>query len=195
MTEVRLGEFIGENEKADRDAIHIAVAPCITGDSHCRPGGKVKLAFGTNNIVLAAEYDEKECFGVIDPFLTAGWSLQKGQRVYVFLNPGSITGLRHHWSHPAFDNPPQANNESEQWLRQFAERWNFDYDEMIAIATNPARSNDGYPGDYIVARGVDLHSVGELGDDYHQFWSHMETLTGKNYDDKHKERVGWSCSC
>src|SRR3990167_7287266 len=80
---------------AERDAIHIAVAPVVACE-RIRPGQAVGL-------------DENGCarvsrivpIGIADPFLTVDW-IESGQRFYLWLTPNTITGLRHHWQHPAF---------------------------------------------------------------------------------------------
>lgn len=192
MSEIKLGELIPEGTVAERDAVHVAVVPCIVGEDYMSPGQRVKLAYGTQDVVISAMYDHANCVGVIDPFV--GCNIVKGDRVYVFLNPGTITGLRHHWSHPVFDSQPKVESEAETWLRKFAEKWNFDYDEMIEIAAR--ETGDAFPdAEYIVASGNDLHTAGELGPDHDEFWRQIEALTGYKFDEKHRELTKWSCSC
>jgi hypothetical protein len=173
----------------DRDAIHIAILPVIAGED-LSPGAHITLAFGTRNIAIRArdEYEIMPSLGIVDPFLQH-WRIEKGQQFWMFLHPNTITGLRHQWQHPRIDNAPQAVNDAEQWLRGFSERWGFDYDDMIAIATNPSEE------DYIVAHGTGLHSRGELGDEHAQFWQHLSVLTGRSFDTVHQLKTGWSCSC
>jgi len=186
MSEAKLGQLI--DEAAERDAIHIAIVPLIAGD-YLRPAEKIKLKYGSTEIALSAEYDEKRAIGIVDPFLP-GYEVEKGKRFYGCLFPGTVTGMRHHWQHPLFDNRPKVElNEHEVWLKNFCDQWNFDYDQLIdaGVGTGEWR--------YVVANGVDLHSRGELGSDYEEFWTHLEGLTGKTFDNEHREGMGWSCTC
>lgn len=86
--------------------------------------------------------------------------------------------------------PSVKANEHEAWLRQFAERWRFNYDQLIENATNP--SSDWR---YVTANGVDCHSASDLGEDHDLFWKHIEGLTGMKKDELDIENMGWSCSC
>jgi hypothetical protein len=80
-------------EHARRDAVHVAVAPVVAA-AHLLPGQHVGvLADGR------AGADE-EPIGVVDPFLTE--AVRPGQRFWLLLYPGTITSLRHVWTHPAF---------------------------------------------------------------------------------------------
>lgn len=175
-----------------RDAIHIAIMPVVCGEDYMRAGEEVGLVYGTTNTVKHKESIYGiETIGVIDPFLRGDMDslmLKKGDVVWCFLKPGTITGLRHEWTHPGIDNQRPPKNESEKWLRAFSDKWNFNYDEMIS----GAQEDEGY----VVAHGRDLHSRTELDDgDEALFWEHIGILTGHHYDSEHREKFGWSCSC
>ena len=91
----QLGQLI-ENGDRRRDAIHIAVAP-VTAAEQLAPGQHVGL-IEPGNLELVGPCGCN--IGVVDPFLTQ--QVEPGQRFWLFLYPGTITGLRHVWSHPAF---------------------------------------------------------------------------------------------
>jgi len=216
----KLGQLI--KEPVERDAVHIAVIPVQAGDDHIIPGEPLKFAWGSRSVVLrCTDYDPENAVGVADPFLFTRpnkegpitishpdyreiderpTSIRKGDWFWMFLLPGSVTGMRHHYYCAAIDTPPRMPvNEHEDWLREFAQRWNFDYDEMISAATSPKPPEEPKSlwdaQDYICARGQDLHSAGELGDDLRLFWEHIEGLTQQKYSAVHKQHVGWTCTC
>ncbi|HNC56661.1 MAG TPA: hypothetical protein PLP33_14520 [Leptospiraceae bacterium] len=97
--------------------------------------------------------------------------------------------MRHHWQHPAFTKIHTPNSEHENWIRNFANEWNFDYDELIAAATGKTDWR------HVKAYGRDLHGASDLGEDHELFWEHLEGLTGERYSQDHREGMGWSCSC
>lgn len=178
-----LGKILPKNHIQGRDAVHIAVMPVIAGED-LRPGMKLKLKFGTTNVVIEADYGE--FIGRADPFIEH-YEIKTGCCFWMWLNPGSISGLRHEWEHPTIDKKPKKLSVAEIWLHQFAEKWNFDYDEMIREAKN---------GGYALARGRDLHSSKELDvGDEELFWKHIEEVTGQTYSLNHKKDFQWSCSC
>jgi hypothetical protein len=91
----QLGQLIDNGDRR-RDAIHIAVAP-VTAAERLSPGQHVGL-IEQGNLELVGP---SECsIGVVDPFLMR--EVEPGQRFWLFLYPGTITGLRHVWTHPAF---------------------------------------------------------------------------------------------
>ncbi len=91
----QLGQLIKDGDRR-RDAIHVAVAP-VTAAETLVPGQHVGLVQeGNLELVGACGHN----IGVVDPFLTE--QVQPGQRFWLFLYPGTITGLRHVWSHRAF---------------------------------------------------------------------------------------------
>ena len=180
-----LGQFLPEHHNQSRDAIHIAVMPVEAGED-LKPGQKLRLRYGTNSVVLSGSYND-DYIGRADPFID-DWRIKKGQKFWMWLRPGTITGLRHEWVHPTIDCEQKPLGPSELWLREFAEKWNFDYGEMITEALE----KDGY----IVARGRDLHDAGELDPGEEDlFWQHIEIITGEKVSEGHKKNFGWSCSC
>lgn len=106
--------------------------------------------------------------------------------------------MRHEWQHPDFANELPVNeqahdktlekSQAEAWLRAFASKWCFNYDDMIARA----KIEEGY----VVAKGIDLHSASDLDPgDEDQFWRNIEILTGSTFDHDHRRNFAWSCSC
>lgn len=189
MSELTFGKKIVGPQQ--RDAIHIAVMPVTCRGKWLAPGAKVKFVFGSKDEVMECrENEEGDAVGVLDPYLTG--YISDGDRVWLFLRPNTIIGLRHEWMHPLIDAAPVSASESEIWLRRFADEWCFDYKEMISQASSLSRDEWG---NYIVAQGRDLHHRSELGEDHDLFWKHLETLTGQTFGEEHREKFGWSCSC
>lgn len=90
-------------DDARRDAVHVAVAPVIAGDL-LFPGDEVgPLSDGTFGKATNP-------IGVVDPFLRG--PILGGDRFWLLLFPGTITSLRHVWTHPAFTvRPPQPKGQ------------------------------------------------------------------------------------
>ena len=91
----QLGRLIEDGDRR-RDAIHIAVAP-VTATTRLTPGQPIGLV-REGNSELVGPCDRN--IGIVDPFLPG--DVEPGQRFWMFLYPGTITGLRHVWTHPAF---------------------------------------------------------------------------------------------
>ncbi len=103
----QLGKLVTETG-ARRDCVHVAIVP-VTAACPLAPGqrgGFVKE--GNTDLVGTARQDKPvEPLGIVDPFLTE--EVRPGERFYLFLFPGTITGMRHVWSHPSFvAKPPGA---------------------------------------------------------------------------------------
>ena len=190
MSEVKLGKKIKKG-KGQKDAIHIAVVPLIAGERLYK-GHKIKLKFNTDNVALDASYDEENAFGIVDPFLDE-YSVEAGQEFYGLVFPGTVTGMRHEWQHPKFGIAKRELDEHEAWIRDFCDRWKFDYDELISTALS--KSDNSEYDRYIVAQGRDLLSREELGEDHNLFWEHLEGMMSQKFDEKHREGMGWSCTC
>lgn len=87
--EVILGKLLKGGEK--RDAVHIAIAPCVAQET-LHPGQRV-TADGKGTFVSVS-------VGIVDPYLQG--TVKIDEQFYIFLHPNTVTSLRHEWEHPAF---------------------------------------------------------------------------------------------
>lgn len=196
---VDLSKLIGKILKGptERDAVHIAILPCQCAEERLWASSEVGLVYGTTDQIVSKQriYGHNS-IGIVDPYIglldETTREIKRGDWVGVWLWPGSATGLRHHYYLPCVDKVKLPKNEHELWLRRFADKWTFNYDEMIKAAT-AIQNQDEYH--YITAMGKDFHGPEELGEDYVLFWRHLEELTGKLFTQEHKANVWWSCSC
>lgn len=189
MSDVTLGNLI--TGEAERDAIHVAVVPLVAGET-LRVGEKFRLAHGSTEVAMRGDYEvdgNNPPIGIVDPFLD-GYHVTEGQRFWGMLFQNTVTGMRHHWQNPSFENISLSTNIHEQWIREFCDRWNFSFDELI----ENAGSNEEWR--YVTAMGSDLHSASELGEGEEAlFWHHFQGYTGKIFDEDARAGLGWSCSC
>lgn len=130
----KLGQLI--DGEAFKDAIHIAVAP-VTVSRKSYPGDRVGLL---HDGTVSTKADE--VIGILDPYLPDG-PIHEGQKCWLLLFPNTITGLRHEWSHPAFEGwakplptPATPKDSAEARLRWFAEGCGVSYDHMIGAVEN-----------------------------------------------------------
>lgn len=163
-------------EGTPRDAVHIAVAPAKCGPKWLYPAQRVIIK---NGYAWSAEGEKGA--GIVDPFLDD--SVRQGQNFFVFLDPGSITSLRHEWTHPAFDTPtPPRKAGSEQYLQNFADSMGLTFNELMNAADNFISD-----GDYHIFQGFDTPSY-----DAEAFWKNWSTYTGRKAP---KDKHFFSCSC
>lgn len=186
-----LGKII--DGSAQRDAVHIAVAP-VVADEVLQPGQGI--AFVANNSDRVRRF--WTTIGIVDPFLTD--SVQPGQRFFMFLHPGSITSLRHDWTHPAFSQEgrihiPAGVSQEERRLREIAAAIGIGYEEMMSGADEWVETSIGskWGGEYLVQHGSE-----NWRDDFRayvdEFWRLYEVVRGKTVPTEHKESF-FSCSC
>lgn len=186
MSDVQLGSLISGEQH--RDAIHIAVIP-VTASKYLQPGKRVSI--DRNGVAMP----DDSGIGIVDPFLQYG--PDKGEQFWLVLMPNTVTGMRHHWSHPAFDVVPDAptKEESEAWLRKYISKADCpDYDTVIAAATGMRIDGvDGYGeayhvcDEYLHFDGRDAHGQIPV-----EFWDHVENVTGRKCPERPQY---WSCSC
>lgn len=93
MTQVELGKLA--DATAERDAVHLALYPCVAGET-LRPGQRVGVSKVTGHSLASVPW-----VGVVDPFLPR--PVEPGERFWLCVRPGEVTGLRHVYTCPAFD--------------------------------------------------------------------------------------------
>src|SRR5687767_9821896 len=91
---------LGSTHLADlpRDAIHIAIAQVTAGED-LEPGDFVGF-----KDVEGVVYKDARHLGIVDPFIKS--DIKKDKKFYLFLNPNTVTSLRHEWTHPLFNRDP-----------------------------------------------------------------------------------------
>jgi hypothetical protein len=142
-----------------RDAVHFAVAS-ITAAMRLNPGQHVGLD-GTDAAPI----------GVVDPFLKS--PVEAGECCWMILYPNTITGLRHEWTHPAFEGGARA--ESETYLRAFADRLFSYYGKY---------EGEGSRFDLLISQaesggfGTDIEYANDC-QPTKEFWDHFERYTGR----------------
>ena len=166
--EARLGHFIGPDAVVNmRDAVHIAVAPVVAG-CELQVGSRVAILSDGITAVSAGDNgdDSDEAVGIVDPFLP-GWSVPEGTKFWLFLFQGSVTTLRHEWTHPAFPAPSAQTSttktteqEAEFWLRKYASKVNPYYGPEQAFRTLIEDLRQGA----ITYHGTDMHGREDLID-------------------------------
>lgn len=161
MDKLKIGQIITEPQ--ERDAIHMAVAPVIAGEG-LMPGCKVDIVDGVAIEALRGG------IGVVDPFLKK--LIKRGETFWLFLNPGSITSLRHEWSHPAFvtNDPKPLPTASEHYVRGFADANGFTYNHVLDVVTEAIEKGGAYGGDDDQADA--------FNDDKHNLIVHVAAIKG-----------------
>lgn len=199
METVKLGSLVGPDAK--RDAVHVAVFPVQAGE-RLRPGDEVELFDGK-----AFRLDRLNLAGIVDPFLQE--TVHKDEWFYLCIKPGTVTSLRHAWTHPNFPDeeiPGTMNHakvnrkiqsilemagpseaESEKWLRDYAVRFTDggDFEHCFQQLIS------GLVNGRLFRLGRDLHDLSELSD-VDELKLHAENYLGIKIDWNDYE---FSCSC
>ena len=193
MNDLKLGEIITTEQQ--RDAVHVAVVPVIAGED-LEVGMHVGLVPGSTDTVMCAS-PKIDSIGIVDPFLSCG--VDKGQRFWLFLYPGTITSLRHDWSHPAFQAKAgftaEDRDASMEWMRAFA-----------AQHCEPYRDDRQFTAEDLIAAGFDFLKHGDRyvqqGSDSlrdhssaSEFWHHFERITGMQVPDYKRGDSPFCCTC
>ena len=176
-----------------RDAVHFAVVQ-VTASRRLLPGAPVRIM--DNGAMQATTCSHTDRIGIVDPFLKA--AVLPGQSFWLFLNPGSITSLKHHWTHPDIPEPNSNRHpsgmtyqEAENHLRHCAGEWDLEFTDLIEGASNPEEQ-----GRSIDTRGITVQGWDELSQEAREkFWSAMEVVFGREFESDHRESTVFQCCC
>lgn len=194
-----MGDLLPD-DAGGRDAVHVAVVSAFSSTFNLMPGQDIGLAFEQpvgRDVEASPRASTK--IGIVDPYLKA--MVTPGQRFWLYLYPRSITGLNHHWTHPAFSDAkpgeiyarPADKIASEKWLKDFCESASCPGYEAVMRVIKGGSYDDGdynsgrMEDEYIHFNGSDAH--GEIPD---EFWVHVERVMGRAFQSKPKY---FSCSC
>lgn len=180
MSDVKLGQLI-EGE-AERDCIHIALAPVVAGEN-LEPGAHVGLMPDGRAGLIGGVLKP---LGIVDPFLQS--IVLEGHKFWLCLYQNTVTGMRHQWAHPSFVEsalPPRSGyDESKRWLTDFARSVTLDYGRIMDIADKWVEHSAFFGPSY----DYDHYDVPD------EFWSHYERITGKIVPQL-KRQSFFSCCC
>lgn len=178
MSDVNLFEH--PTEFSQRDAIHTAIEPAKAGCDF----RWTKWVKKFNGLWYPAEPDEAH--GIVNPWIEG--DIKRDQLFWVLIKPGSVNGMRHHWSHPTLDEEIKkpTKEESLAWLENYCNTHDCPSldDVLEAINGHPDYRIDG---EYFHCDGRDAHGFIDP-----EFWIHIENYTGFKQDD---QPSSWSCSC
>lgn len=181
MSDTKLGQLIGF--EAQRDAIHIAIAPVVSAGS-VKPGEHIGF-MDDGRVGIRA----KVKLGIADPFLKA--DVQEGERFYMFLYPQTVTGMRHEWQHPEFPiNFPACDNESKRSLEAMAERCGCSLERLLERLDLYAEGSCG-PDDSIQEK------LNRFGDEIavRDMWANYERCRMTKVDESIKTDTYFRCAC
>lgn len=186
MEKVEIGQLLNGSEK--KDAIHIAIYPAVA-DKTLHPGTPVTLR--DDDPSIAVQCPAGVSIGIVDPYLRA--PLRPGDRFYIFINPGTITGLRHDWTHPMLKPEFEVDRrleEAKQWMRDFADDVGMSYKEIINAGDMWVKANERTTQYSSSAAQDTLNNDKEKTQ---KFWECYKIITGR--EPKDTEVQPFSCSC
>lgn len=170
MSDIKLGTIPAQG--AERDAIHVAIIPVCAAE-RLKPGqhvGFIDQRHGDKTLFGVCS----EPIGIVDPFLER--SVERGEWFYLLLYQNTVTGMSHHWEHPAFGVTLEKKR-SEEWLEDLAAEIGLSYDHLI----------EEIPSGYINTGDRECYGARDSAD----IQRHFEIATGM----KAPREIGFRCAC
>jgi len=184
-----------------RDAVHVAVvAVTAGGDIGLYPGQDAGIVGATDSGEPIAAAKAPKMTGIVDPFLKE--RVYPGARFWLYLYPRTITGLSHRWTHPDFPDagpgevyaPPSAKLSSEKWIRDYAEKFGDNYEDLMAGADAWVNSTGWGEYYYGPSDGNGMRGTYEGESTDPEFWEHYERVRGVVVPANKRESF-FTCSC
>lgn len=171
-----------------RDAIHIAVMPVIAA-CELSPGEHVGVL---QKVPLVVGPRAEPHVGIIDPFLRE--HVKSGETAWLLLYPQTITGLRHHWSHPVIPDgqntmPAMVTNDEWELVMHIAQTCGKTPEALIQDAEAAVRSDE-----WLLDNSERYKNVSP--DKWNRFWAIFVKITGERPSDDIAHYGGpYTCSC
>lgn len=165
----------------NKDAVHMAIVP-VTAAQDLMPGQHIGPV---DSGMLKFGADSKQYVGIVDPFIKQ--PVGKGQEFWLFLYPGSITSLRHDWTHPVkFSN--FYGDYHVTAVHKIADSLEVDYDELMNFADGWVEDTSQWPDYWCDGGRFDGVSLPD------SFWKHYEAIRKVQVNPERKHSF-FTCSC
>lgn len=186
MSDIRLGRILPPDGPEERDAAHVAVAPVIASQD-LAPGTPISLINGSTELVYQAP--REVAIGIVDPFLKD--VVPEGGKFYMLLNPQSVTVLRHHWTHPAYQEAlvQSKKTEAEEFMKRVVKDfYGVSVPELLESLTQFLKTHEEDDGLF-------KNSYYDLPDYFSEkeLWAAYEILTGNEVLNKKQGVVSFCC--
>jgi hypothetical protein len=173
MDPLAIGSLITTEQH--KDAIHVAVVP-VHVNKTCQPGQPVKPGGSRiGNVRIVVPCAPEESIGVIDPFLKQ--PAAPGSKCWLFLPPGSITSMRHSWTHPALNDESDLDlddievSRAQRFICKCADEIGKSYKQLMEDAGSFAET-----GQYVYNGSDDSYSDFTS---WPEFWRSWSIVTGQ----------------
>ena len=181
MSDIQFGKIIYGYQQ--RDAVHVAVTPVEAGEA-IDPGKWCYLKDG--KAYPHTYWRDGERVGFADPCLSE--RVKQGETFWLWLKPGSITSLRHNWTHPLLPEQPPTSEQKQAAMKRMGEIGQhiggFSAEEMVEYYIDVANGRGGcLPND------IDNYDAPD------DFWEIGELITGLVVAPAKKKDHYFRCSC
>lgn len=214
-TQELIGQKLNGVNHHGKDAIHVAVLSVIINEDNLKAGDHLGIAgYSDKGVLVEKNIDPDNHIGILDPFLKD--CPQKGDSVYLFLFPNTVTDMVHQWTHPVVDKPSgklhrmaiEARNSvfetlddcreilrerAEKWLRDYADNQRVSFSVMMDYADDHAKGDVHWEEGGILSSDDDRDAFNNMWKN-DEFWNHYEIYREIKVEDRAIVNP-FTCSC